>query len=280
MHDWTPRRRIEEMFRRELFRLVNRHLAFPDHATMGEISETLANFKAISTTLGDYAHTLASQMVGAVEISNARSWREAASPATRSGQTYKALRGELRGKVGNRREELIRENAQVISSLPGRLRDQVAAHIGNMQIRGERPEAIAKQIVEGFPGVAKSRCTLIARTETSKAATELTRARSEDLSLDWYIWQTSGDQRVRRSHSMIDGVLVNWSDPPSPESLAREKSEGRYHAGEIFNCRCDPIPFVGYRQIDWPHKVHISGVIKRLTLRAFDGQYGLKQLGA
>ena len=81
MHDWTPRRRIEEMFRRELLRLVNRHLAFPDHATMGEISEVLANFKAISSRLEDCAHKLASQKVDAVEVSNARSWREPASPA-------------------------------------------------------------------------------------------------------------------------------------------------------------------------------------------------------
>lgn len=280
MRDWTPHRRIEEAFRRELFRMVNQYINFRESATWGEINEVIGNLNTVSNALDDYATNMAERMVSAVEVSNANSWREAARQSTRSGQMYKALRSELRGSVGARREELIRENARLIKSLPERLRDAVAQHIGSLQLQGERPESIAKHIQESFPLLAKSRCTLIARTETSKAATELTRARSEDLSLDWYVWQTSEDQRVRRSHRLMDKVLINWTDPPSPESLAKEKAEGLYHAGEIFNCRCDPIPLVDLRQISWPAKVHISGSLRRLTLGAFQKQFGTRELGA
>jgi hypothetical protein len=67
----------------------------------------------------------------------------------------------------------------------------------------------------------------------------------------------------------MDGVLVNWSDPPSPETLAGEKSEGTYEAGEIYNCRCYPEPLVSTKQISWPHKAYFGGRIQRVTLGQF-----------
>ena len=53
----------------------------------------------------------------------------------------------------------------------------------------------------------------------------------------------------------MEGVLVNWNDPPSPEKLVGEKPVGNYHAGNIWNCRCYPEPVV---EPDWlPNRVKV-----------------------
>lgn len=58
--------------------------------------------------------------------------------------------------------------------------------------------------------------------------------------------------RVRKSHRIMEGVLVNWNMPPSPERLAGEKDVGNYHAGNIWNCRCYPEPLISVDDIRWP----------------------------
>jgi hypothetical protein len=65
-------------------------------------------------------------------------------------------------------------------------------------------------------------------------------------------------------------VLVSWRDPPSPEELAgEEKTYGKYHAGEIFNCRCEPLPLIEAEDVSWPHKVYTGGKIRMLGLKEF-----------
>jgi hypothetical protein len=65
------------------------------------------------------------------------------------------------------------------------------------------------------------------------------------------------------------GVLVHWDDPPAPEILAGEKSEGHYDAGDIYNCRCSAEPLLRYDQVAWPAKVYHGGVVRRMTLAQF-----------
>ena len=147
--------------------------------------------------------------------------------STRGREIYRALQQDIAGTVEQRRVELIQENAQLIRSLPTRLREDTARFIAAMQMKGERPLTIAKRLQEQLPEVARSRLHLIARTETSKAATALTQARSEDLGLAYYIWKTARDgYRVRPSHRFMEGVIVPWDDTPAPEALAGSESSG------------------------------------------------------
>jgi uncharacterized protein with gpF-like domain len=63
-------------------------------------------------------------------------------------------------------------------------------------------------------------------------------ARSEDLNLTYFEWDTSQDQRVRPSHRLMSGMLVAWNDLPAPEKLAGIKSTlGKYAPGMCPNCR-------------------------------------------
>ena len=120
------------------------------------------------------------------------------------------------------------------------------------------------------PKLAENRIRLIARTEISRAETDLTRARAERIGADWYQWATSEDQRVRKSHKNMDKVLVAWNDPPNPEVLVNEKSNaGHYNGGSTYNCRCLCLPIISLDEISWPARVYSAGSITRMTRAKF-----------
>lgn len=267
--NWTPRRRIEEQYRRVIIRLLDKYLNFPDSATLGQITEALVNFSNV-TSIFEEAVGIASRMATAVKVENARSWREAARLGSRGRQIYASLQGEMGGRVGERVDEIVRENALLISSIPREITESVTTEILGFQQKGIRHESMARYLRGRIPELTRSRATLIARTETSKSATALTRARSEDLGLEWYMWATNEDARVRVSHRHMDKVLVNWNDPPSPEALLGIKSTlGKYHAGNCPNCRCDSYPVLALADISWPHRVYMQGRIRRMNLGPF-----------
>ena len=127
--------------------------------------------------------------------------------------------------------------------------------------------------------ITKNRAATIARTEISRAATGLTKARSEAINIYWFIWRSTKDIRTRKAHKLLNGVLVNYSDPPSPESLIGEKSYGYYLPGAIFNCRCYAAPLIRIDDISWPAKVYRNDKIERMARNKFveltEGQYRL-----
>jgi len=103
-----------------------------------------------------------------------------------------------------------------------------------------------------------------------KASTALTQARSEELELPAYVWMTSHDSRVRDSHRNMDGVIVLWRDPPSPEALIGERSTlGHYHVGDCPNCRCTPIVILTLDDVQFPARVYSYGRIKYMMMDEF-----------
>jgi SPP1 gp7 family putative phage head morphogenesis protein len=212
---------------------------------------------------------LAKRMINQVHIKNARTWREAASRTSKAQMLYRALQAEMQGATGARVQSLVRENAKLISSLSLEAATTLTDEIAKAQQSGARPKTIAKMAQKRFPELLRSRTHLISRTETAKASTELTKARCERLSIDFYIWESSKDQRTRDSHKSMHGVVVPWSQAPSPEVLIGEKSQGTYHAGEIYNCRCLVIPILTLDDIQFPAKVYWKGSLHTMTKQQF-----------
>lgn len=263
-HPFTPARRIESEFRRGIQKIASRYLNVP-------FSETLENL----------ATMLSRRMIQQISTSNAQSWREAASKSSRGREIYTALRRELNLGTGLKVNELVAENAKLITSIPEKVRESVNSEIAEMQRQGLRPEEIAKYIQGIIPKLTRTHADLIARTEISKAATALTRARSEDLGINWYQWATAEDQRVRPSHRRMDKVLVNWNEAPNPEGLDGIRSTlGHYHAGNAPNCRCDALPVISLAQIAWPAQVYWNRAIRRMTRAQFAELSGIQRRAA
>jgi SPP1 gp7 family putative phage head morphogenesis protein len=260
---FTPPRRIEVTYRHAIARLATRYLQTPDSSIFQELAEALAG-----------------RMITQVSVSNARSWREAAAKASRGREIYQALQREMQTGIGHRVQELVSQNAQYITSIPAKVREHVNNEIAEMQRQGLRPETIEEHIRKRIPQLTVSRAALLARTECGKANEALTRARSEDLNIPAYLWETSQDQRVRSSHRLMQGVIVFWDDPPSPELLAHETSEGHYHAGNIYNCRCTALPLLNTAMVSWPHRCYRDGRIRYMTLVEFRKLSGIQRRAA
>jgi SPP1 gp7 family putative phage head morphogenesis protein len=89
--------------------------------------------------------------------------------------------------------------------------------------------------------VSESRAELIARDQTLKLNAGLNEVRQTNAGVRRYTWSTSGDERVRPEHAVLDGQECSWDEPPL------EGTDGdMLHPGEDFQCRCVALPVVDF----------------------------------
>lgn len=261
--------RLEEAYRREITRLLDKFLTMPTTAGIGEISARLVEYGQAQNFLQGFANNLAKRMITQVLNNNATSWRQAATESSQGKLIYSMLKNNLNGPLGDRLRQMVTDNANFITTAPRDIAQVLTRHIQQRQMEGVRSEQIAKEIRAKLPGLKRFQIARIARTEVAKADTAITRVRAESIGLNWYQWETGDDARVRPSHRTMDKVLVNWNDAPSPELLTREKNQGHYHAGNTYNCRCVALPVVSLSEIKFPAKVYVNNSIRRLTRNNF-----------
>lgn len=269
---WKRSKRIEQEFRNSLFKLCDifELIAESNRENPDAYVEAMARFQK-SDEYERFITSSVKRMVTGINSVNATTWRKAAKKATKGHFLYKALHEEL-VKGGFRiMENQIIENAGLIRTLPGDVAYKVTRDIAENALKGKRAKSIENIIRSQTSKHSRASARLIARTEVSKTTTALNKARCEQLDLRWYVWRTALDgNRVRKSHRNMEGVLVNWNDPPSPELLVGEKSVGYYHAGNIWNCRCYTEPLLEIDDVHWPHKVYYQGRITKMTRKQFE----------
>jgi len=262
--------RIEIAYENAINKLLSVWMHLPTFEVWNDVITLLQAYSQSIQFLQKYASELATKMVTSVSIQNANSWREAARQSTKGRLIYQMLRQELmQPKMRDRLHFLIQSNAQYISTIPQEVATRTVHYVQQEQMAGRRSEDILKDLRPHMQNLKKWQVERIARTEVAKADTAVTRTRAEYIGLNWYVWETSHDARVRRSHEHMNGVLVSWNDPPSPESMVHEKPVGHYHAGNIYNCRCIALPVVDTSEVKWPHKVYANGRIATLSLTHF-----------
>ncbi len=219
----------------------------------------------------DWCEKLATKITTQVHTKVNGTWREAAAKAGRGSKIYKQIQEDLKKPLGGDFWLKVKENAALIKDIPIMTTEQLTEYIARETLKGRRASDIMADLTdEGMDKETKARIKLIARTEVSKTQTALTQARATSLGLNWYIWRTSEDERVRSSHNKMSGVLINWKDPPDPEKLAGVKSYGNYHAGDTFNCRCYPEPIVNFDYVEFPAKVYFNGTIRTMKRKEFE----------
>ena len=227
-----------------------------------------------SKPYNDYINKAVTRMVTPLMIGNEKTWREAARKASRCKMLYRLLMEEIKQNNDYIFKEQIKENVDLIKTLPHDTAEKVVNDIVENALKGKRAKSIEKVIIDSTNQHSRASARLIARTEVSKTTTALTKARSEGLGLNWYIWRTALDgDRVRKSHRNMEGVIVRWDNPPSPEALIGEKSVGNYHAGNIWNCRCYPEPIVDVEDVPEHCKVYLNNQIERMSKAKFISQY-------
>lgn len=270
--EWKTTRIIQDSFLDTLGKLneLFNFIATSSGNDRDKYNEQMRNFQN-SEPFNSFAYSAVRRMVTPIAIQNMKTWRKAAKKSTKNPYLYKLLMREINNGLKNDINIQIEENANLIKTLPTDVAKKVTKDIEEMALKGMRASEIAKVIREQTDKHSRASAKLIARTEVSKTTTALTKARCDNLDLHWYVWRTAEDgDRVRKSHRIMEGVLVNWNEPPSPEALAGEKSVGNYHAGNIWNCRCYPEPLIEIDDISWPHKVYTNGKIQTMGKMQFE----------
>lgn len=268
---WKMTRRIEEDFLKSLNFLSTlfEKIAIISGNDVNLFQSKMQIFQN-SVPYDNYINDIAKRMVTPLAARNYETWRKAARVSTRSHFLYTVLMEELKQGIKKDIDSQIISNAALIKTLPSDTAQKVVRDIEEYALSGLRAEEIEKLIQDKTRQHSRASARLIVRTEVSKTTSALTKARSEELGLRWYVWRTMEDgDRVRKSHRIMNDVLVSWNNPPSPELLVKEKDVGRYHAGNIWNCRCYSEPLIDIDDVKWPHKVYINGSIQKMSKARF-----------
>ena len=269
---WRRSKIIQQEFENSLLYLTNifKRIAISSGNDQLEYVRRMDEFQ-ISDPYSQYVNSIVGRMITPLATSNMATWRMAARNSTNNPFLYRLLMRELAKGIGLDIQNQIEENSLLIKTLPHDVASKVVNDITKEAYKGLRSSEIAKIIQEKTEKHIRASAKLIARTEVSKATTALTKARCDNLDIRWYVWRTAEDgDRVRKSHRIMNGVIVPWNDPPSPERLANEKDVGNYHAGNIWNCRCYPEPLINLDSVSWPHKVYQNGQIKMVGRKQFE----------
>lgn len=268
---WKMTRRIEEDFLKSLNFLSTlfEKIAIISGNDVNLFQSKMQIFQN-SVPYDNYINDIVKRMVTPLAARNYETWRKAARVSTRSHFLYNVLMEELKQGIRKDIDSQVISNAALIKTLPSDTAQKVVRDIEEYALSGLRAEEIEKLIQDKTRQHSRASARLIARTEVSKTTSALTKARSEELGLRWYVWRTMEDgDRVRKSHRIMNDVLVSWNNPPSPELLVKEKDVGRYHAGNIWNCRCYSEPLIDINDVTWPHKVYINGSIQKMSKARF-----------
>lgn len=269
---WRRLRSVEYEFRNSLLKICKlfNKIATSTQQDKQAYINAMNNFQN-SDEYNRFVSSVVKRMVTGLYQGNSNTWREAARKATKGKMLYGALMEELRKGDSRIMQDQIVENISLIKTLPNDVATKVVKDIEEATLKGKRASEIEKIIRVQTDKHSIASARLIARTEVSKTTTALTKQRSEQLDLHWYVWRTALDgDRVRKSHRNMEDVLVNWNNPPSPEALVGEKDVGKYHAGNIWNCRCYPEPLLDVEDVKWPHKVYYNGSIQKMSKNQFE----------
>lgn len=279
---WEPKRRIEEVFRRNLRRIAHEILRQLDTDTDINTMQRLLLDCMDSPQFTRFAESAAMKMVTGLFDDQGRTWRQAAKANMRSRTLYEALQREMKGPLGLLIRDQVQRNAAIIKTLPLSISEDVTAYIQRESMRGRRASDIAKEILAKFPEHTRAKADLIARTEVSKTQEALTESRCRLYGINWYVWRAvggrGGDGCTRKSHRSMSGILINWDDPPAPEDLfpvigkngrRYRNTLGHYHAGCCPNCRCYAEPVIDLDLLQWPMTIYRYGRLQRITKQQF-----------
>jgi SPP1 gp7 family putative phage head morphogenesis protein len=183
-------------------------------------------------------------------------------------QIYDGLKKEYAGPTGKTAKKYFLDSC-ARTAITSNLSLQLLNYIRSANLKGRRPESIVTGILRKFPGHDKADVERIVRTVVGIADTALEHSRSQELDIEWYIWQSAQDVRVRASHQNMNGALVTWNEPPAPEELIREPSQGAYHAGAGEDCRCIALSVLSLDDVKWPARVHSNGRIVSMSRKEF-----------
>lgn len=144
------------------------------------------------------------------------------------------------------------QNADLITSIASQHLDAIS-NIVYKNIMAGRSYKDIRSDIQSY-GVTASRAEFIARDQTAKVVSTISRYRQESAGFEYFKWDTSHDERVRESHKEVANAVTEygkgvyrWDDLPTihGEKLA---------PGMDFRCRCVALPIADFEVEEWKRK--------------------------
>ncbi len=128
-------------------------------------------------------------------------------------------------------QKWIDENISLISTIPEDTLEKMKDIVYDGFANGKSTTQMVKEIQRAY-NISRRRAELISRDQVAKLNGQIQKAQQQDAGITEYIWFTTGDERVRRSHQELNGKKFSWDDAPV-------NSDGRKcHPGQDYQCRC------------------------------------------
>lgn len=129
-------------------------------------------------------------------------------------------------------DQLTKKSGTYIKKYGDDMASWLSANVRDNWIKGGSQTNLEKEIASRFQ-VDKNRAKLIARNETSSfiGAVELERCRN--LGIEYGIWRTMEDSRVRPDHQVLEGVKFKLN-----KGAFDKKTESWIFPKSEINCRC------------------------------------------
>lgn len=133
----------------------------------------------------------------------------------------------------------VADNTALVKNASEDMRKKIENTIIQGARTGKRPEEIEKDLAGVFKA-NRSRLKLIARDQVSKLYGQINKKRAEDIGSTQYMWETAGDERVRKSHADNDRKRMKWSNSNVEFSGGKWVTRAGYKGipGEDYQCRC------------------------------------------
>lgn len=251
-HRWRPSASSEMQYAARLRQvatqvnaLLRGYFALGHDPSAELAAQAAAQLQAYADILPRWAAAVAQWILRDIDRRSARAWFR------RGEEVGRRLRHEVaEAPIGPVLREAMERQITLITSLPRDAAQRVQSLALTGYARGRRPgeirslepsalgpfeavpDGLAKEILRTGE-VTASRANLIARTETTRVATELTKARAEHIGSNAFIWRAVMDADTRHRHRELNGNVFHWADPP----VAGENGE-HYLPGCGPNCRC------------------------------------------
>ena len=127
-------------------------------------------------------------------------------------------------------QELLEKSISLIKSEPTKyLRtydSQLQKLISEKIEQGQTLSDLSKAI-QATTGIERNRANLIAADQVGNVFAETSKIQFKGIGLKKFIWETSRDARVRKSHAEREGKIYEWDNPPDGEI-----------PGRPIRCRC------------------------------------------
>lgn len=138
-------------------------------------------------------------------------------------------------EIDNTLNAVYERNYNLIKTIPQDIKERFESVFLN-NVNNFDQEAIFKQ-VETIDGISKRRAKTIARDQVQKAIGEYHATREQALGFEYYMWQTSRDEKVstgKGGHRQLEGRIYRYDTP----SAVIDSYGNIGHPSQRVNCRC------------------------------------------